>query len=412
MPDVSIELTFLSAVALAGIAYLLGELLVRYVPALPRNYIPEPIIGGIVVAFGILLLRVAGVEIGIPSSGRSMDFLIGLLTTQMGLHVTPTVLRKGVKLFPLFFSMGVMLFFVQLVLVSPVALFDNNYLESATLWGPVSFLGAPYNLNPPAQLGAITEYYQTAYPDVSEVGQGLAMIGVIAAVVLPGQLGRRIMKQVDQKPPKPSPSRQHITEPVWSIATDQAALAVLVLSIIALAFPLQQWLLDSFTWMEDGYLPVIMMCYLAGAVFRLGYELIMGKRIAFPQLSLNTLLMGPTMAVVLTYAVVSAPLYKLRLVTLPMILAAILAITGSVAVARLAYPLFARVANHYAAGAAAVVFLGITTAWGPLAMSYLRRFTDEEGQPELVPAVLPLHAFYIFPWTAALLSMLLFETFR
>lgn len=42
-------------------------------------------------------------------------------------------------------------------------------------------------------------------------------------------------------------------------------------------------------------------------------------------------------------------------------------------------------------------------------MSYLRRFTDEEGQPELVPAVLPLNAFFLFPWMAALLSMLLFS---
>lgn len=411
MPDVTIDLTFLSAVALAGVAYLLGEFLVRYVPALPRNYIPEPVIGGIVVAFGILLLRLVGVEISIPTSGRPMDFLIGLLTTQMGLHVTPAVLRKGVKLFPLFFSMGVVLYFVQLVLVSPVAFFDDTYLESATLWGPISFVGAPYNLNPPAQFGAITEYFQPAYPNVSELGKGLAMIGVLAAVVLPGQLGRRLMERVDQKPPKPSPSQQHITEPVWSIATDQAALAVLVLTTIALAFSFQDWLLDTLGWMKQGYLPIIVICYLAGALFRLGYELIMGKRIEFPQLSLNALLMGPTMAVVLTYAVMSAPLYDLRLVTLPMILAAILAITGSVAVARLAFPLFERAANHYAAGAAAVVFLGITTAWGPFAMSYLRRFMDEEGQPELVPAVLPLHAFYIFPWTAALLTMLLFEIF-
>ena len=363
------------------------------------------------VALSLLMLRIAGVEVTMPISGRPVDFLVGLLTTQMGLHVSPMILRKGVKLFPLFFSMGLVLYFVfvQLLLVSPVAISNDAYLESAILWGPVSFVGAPFTLNPPAQVGAIADYFHPAYPNVAEVGQGLSMIGALAAAVASGILGRKIMTKVNQAPPKLSPTEQKPSSSVWSIATDEAALVVLVLTIVALAFPLQAWLLGTLAWMKQGYLPVIVICYLTGAAFRLGYETVIGQRQPFPQLALNTLLLGPTMAIVLTYAVVSIPLYNLRLLTPPMVLAALLAIAGSVTVAWFAYPLFARVANHYAAGAAAVVFLGITTGWGPLAMSYLRRFTDEEGQPELVPAVLPLNAFFLFPWMAALLSMLLFS---
>lgn len=235
------------------------------------------------------------------------------------------------------------------------------------------------------------------------------MIGALAAAVAPGILGRKIMAKVDQAPPKPSPTEQKPSSSVWSIGTDEAALVVLIVTIVALAFPLQAWLLGTLAWMKQGYLPVIVICYLTSAAFRLGYETVIRQRRPFPQIALGTLLLAPTMAIVLTYAVVSIPLYNLRLLTLPMVLAALLAIAGSVTVAWFAYPLFARVATHYAAGAAAVVFLGITTGWGPLAMSYLRRFTDEEGQPELVPAVLPLNAFFLFPWMAALLSMLLFS---
>lgn len=156
-------------------------------------------------------------------------------------------------------------------------------------------------------------------------------------------------------------------------------------------------------------MPVIVIASLSGALFRLGYEVLIGKRLSFPQPPLNTLVSGPTMAILLTYAIMSVPLANLRLVTLPMVLAAFLAIGASVVMARIAFPLFARVANHYAAGAAALVFLGITTGWGPMAMSYLRRLQDEEGQPEPVPAVLPLHAFFLFPWMAALVTKLLFE---
>lgn len=402
----TVELSFLSAVALAGIAYMIGELVVRFIPALPRFYIPEPVVGGIIAAFGILFLRIGGNEVTVPTSGRPVDFLVALLTTQMGLHVTPEVLRKGVRLFPLFFGMGVLLYALQLALMFPVALTSDHPLASATLWGPVSFLGAPFNLNPPDQIEPIRRYLEPAYPDAKDLGQGIMMMGVLAAVVLPGILGRRIMSLVDQPPPKPAPSRQSIPKSVWSIATDEAAIMILVLSIVALAFPLQAWILDTVAWMKPGFLPVIVIAYLSGAVFRLGYEVAMGERIPFPQLPLNTLVLGPTMAIVLTYAIMSVPLYNLRLVTPPMVLAACLAIGASVAMARIAFPLFARVANHYAAGAAALVFLGITTGWGPMAMSYLRRFQDEEGQPELVPAVLPLHAFFLFPWMTSVLTIL------
>ncbi len=41
-------------------------------------------------------------------------------------------------------------------------------------------------------------------------------------------------------------------------------------------------------------------------------------------------------------------------------------------------------------------------------MSFLRRTTDETGEVEPMPAILPLNAFYIFPWTAILLTRLAF----
>ncbi len=37
-------------------------------------------------------------------------------------------------------------------------------------------------------------------------------------------------------------------------------------------------------------------------------------------------------------------------------------------------------------------------------MSYLRRFTDEEGEVEPMPDILPLNAFFLFPWVVILLT--------
>lgn len=55
----------------------------------------------------------------------------------------------------------------------------------------------------------------------------------------------------------------------------------------------------------------------------------------------------------------------------------------------------------------ATAFCGVTTGWGPVGMSFLRRFTGRRGEVEPMPVVLPLNAFYLFPWLAILLTRLL-----
>ena len=51
-----------------------------------------------------------------------------------------------------------------------------------------------------------------------------------------------------------------------------------------------------------------------------------------------------------------------------------------------------------------MVLLAVTSGIGPVAMSYLRRFTDEEGPVPPMPVVLPLNAFFVFSWLATGLS--------
>jgi Na+/glutamate symporter len=42
----TIDLSFLAAVALAGLAYLLGAAVVPRIPLLNRYFLPEPLLGG------------------------------------------------------------------------------------------------------------------------------------------------------------------------------------------------------------------------------------------------------------------------------------------------------------------------------------------------------------------------------
>jgi ESS family glutamate:Na+ symporter len=108
----------LSFVSLAGLAFLLGEAIIRHFAPLQRIHLPEPVLGGLLVAVGLLFLRAVDVRVEFPTSGRSVDFLVSLLTANMGLHITPSISRRGYRLFFLFLILGVLLFFVQLTLLS------------------------------------------------------------------------------------------------------------------------------------------------------------------------------------------------------------------------------------------------------------------------------------------------------
>lgn len=401
----TLQLSFLSAVAIAGLAYLPAEVLDRRYAALRRFHVPAPLLGGLGAALVLFGLRAAGLRVEVPSSGREVDFLVAVLTTNMGLHVSARVLRQGIGPFVLFLGLGVVTFFVQLALVAPVALLDAHPLRSALLLGPLTHLGVPYNLNPPSQLQPIDHLFQPGFPQFRETARGIMMLGILAGAVAAAVVSPRLVGRANQDAPQDPPTETEIDTDVWHFTVRQNAVLTLVLSLIATAFGLQQLLLRWVPGFQDGYLPVIVISYLLGVLFRLAYEHFFPD--TFPKQALNTLLYGPIMGLVLTYAVLSIPLHTLQLLTWPAVAGGLLAVGGSLLVAWAGFSLFRRLVDGYYAAVIATVFLAVTTGFGPVAMSFLRRFAEENGPGRPVPVVLPLNAFFLFPWLVSLLTLLL-----
>lgn len=404
----TISLPLYAAVALAGVGFVLGEAAVRHIPQLRDRYVPEPLVGGLAIAVLLVVIRALGWSIEVPDRGTSVDFLVALLTTNMGLHLTPRVVREGISAAGLFLAGGAALYFVQLLVVFPVASLDPAPLATAVLNGPLSFVGAPYNLNPPAQVPPVAELLEARYPQAEETAQAMMMLGVLIGPILAVFLGKHLFDRAGQRPPEPSAHvRKAPSVPISMFAGRQTHVIVLVLVIIAAAFGCQQLLLNWVPGMKQDHLPVIVLSYVLGGLVRLGYGVVPGTG-KFPEKALTILLLGPTMGIVLTYAVMSVPLHLLSRVTLPMLAAGILSVGASAVVAWALYPLFARLAGRYYAVVIATAFLAVTTGWGPVAMSFLRRFTDQSGPVEPMPMILPLNAFFLFPWMAILLTRLVF----
>lgn len=193
--------SFLPAVALAGLAFLLGTVLVRRVPLFRKYFIPAPALGGLIVALGIHLLRLVGIDIFLPISGYDVDFLASLLTANMGLHVTGKVIRQDGVVFFLVLGLAFVLYLVQFVLALPFALLHHDVIARAIVMGPLSFVGAPFNLNPPNQvpsfLGTLLQpAFHTAR--VKAVAQGQMMIGVVIGMFLTGIVGHALFKRAPQ----------------------------------------------------------------------------------------------------------------------------------------------------------------------------------------------------------------------
>lgn len=407
----TIELSFLSAVALAGAAYLLGTYIFSHIDLLQRYFVPEPLIGGLTFAIGFLLLRLIDVQLQIPTKGYVVDFLVALLTTNMGLHITPKVFREGYKVFLLFLTGGLLLYGVQFLLVLPLALLKTDWLATAVLTGPLSFVGAPYNLNPPPQISPVADLLAPAYPQAEQLAQGTMMIGVFSGTVLAVLLGKYLFEHINEEPPQPPAEKSQTSSiTIWQFSKQETFLIIFILAIVASAFLIQSALQEVFPGFKDAYLPVIVISYLLGGSVRLIYEAapLPGK---FPKKAITVLLLGPTMSLVLTYAAMSIPLHHLSLVTLSTAAAAGLAIMGSLLTAWLLFPLFSRLTDQYYASVVLVVFLSVTTGWGPIAMSFLRHYTGVEGPVEPMPVILPLNAFFLFPWLAIFMTRLAYAVF-
>lgn len=431
------HLSLLPGVALAGIAYLVGERVAQRLGILERLFIPIPLLGGLMFAGAFAVLRQAGVVVHVPHRGTAVEFLSALLTTNVGLHLTPKVLRAGAPVFALFLLLGAALYFVQLAATLPLASLlshtttttnttttappkvtgRGDVLRTALVMGPLSYVGSPFRLNPPTQSNQLAELFRSNPGQLSEVSVGMMMMGLLvgtaATVVFAGFAidgpAARIGPGADKTAPGPIPRsplrRRAPRSSIWSFGERQTTLLVLMLSIISIAFVVQRAMLHVWPGLVRDDVPVVVISYILGGAVRLGLHLWSAR--IFPEDTLSVLLLGPTMSLVLTYSAMAVPLHRLGALTMPMIIGGLAAIGASLFMARIALPLLRRAAGRYYGSVIATAFLAITMGWGPVGMAFLRRSTGLRGPVEPMPVILPLNAFYLYPWLVILLTRLL-----
>lgn len=234
----TISLPVYAAVALAGIGFVIGEAAVRHIPQLRDRYVPEPLIGGLAVGLSLVAIRAFGWSVEVPDRGTSVDFLVALLTTNMGLHLTPLAwFATGFPPQGCSWPAALRCISSSCLLSSRLRLSTRRHLRRR--WSRVRF---PSSARPTTSI-----HPPRCHPWLNSLAPATRrrrrrrLIGPVLAVFL----GKHLFDRAGQRPPEPSAhARKAPSVPISMFAGRQTHVIVLVLVIVAAAFGCQQLLLN------------------------------------------------------------------------------------------------------------------------------------------------------------------------
>ncbi|MEC9405009.1 MAG: sodium/glutamate symporter, partial [Pseudomonadota bacterium] len=199
MAGETITLTEFVSFNLAILVYFLGVRLNKKILVLDRFSIPEPVSGGLLVAFLSLVVYLGlGTEIGF--SLQSRDYLLYCFFTAIGLNARFTDLAKGGKPLLILLMLTVCYMLLQNAVGSGIAAALGLPTGFGLLGGTISLVGGHGTAIAWGPKLA-TDY---GVPGAVEIGAATATLGLIAASLLGGPVGKFL---IEKRGGKPDPNR-------------------------------------------------------------------------------------------------------------------------------------------------------------------------------------------------------------
>jgi ESS family glutamate:Na+ symporter len=231
----TISLSELQTLAVGLSALLVATAVVRGVPFLARLNVPIPIVGGVLVAIIVALLRRFG-DISIQFAGELTNFFLLVFFTTVGLSAKFSALRAGGRPLVLLCAATVVLLVVQNIAGVLVAMIAGAHPVYGVLIGSVSFVGGPGTAAAWAK-----EAQAIGLTHAPEIAVGAATLAVVvgALVTVPvtewlirrrglrGPAGEAPASWVAPASPIPA------SEPAPPIATIMVVLLLIVVAVLA-----------------------------------------------------------------------------------------------------------------------------------------------------------------------------------
>ncbi|HBB28512.1 MAG TPA: sodium/glutamate symporter [Clostridiales bacterium] len=184
----------IGTMTLATILLMIGYWIKKHVNALEKFCIPAPVVGGFIFVFINFIFHLTGaIEFKFDTTFQAA-FMLAFFTT-VGLGANLKVLLTGGKLLVLYWLVNVVITVLQTGLGVGLGQALGMHAAYGIISGPIALVGGH---------GGAAAYGQTlegmGYPGASLVGLAAATFGLVAASLIGGPLGRRLIVKYNLKP--------------------------------------------------------------------------------------------------------------------------------------------------------------------------------------------------------------------
>lgn len=182
------KLTAIHVLGLAGLGIVLGEGILRVAPALARLSVPRAILGGLVLALGVLGLRDRWLNVEFDLALR--DVLMIAFFTTIGLGASLRLLKIGGIAVAIFLGASVLGLVAQMAFGAATAKGLGESPLFGLIPGAISLTGGPATA---LAFGPVLE--KAGVPGASAVGVAAAVFGIVVSGMLGGFVGSFLIRR-------------------------------------------------------------------------------------------------------------------------------------------------------------------------------------------------------------------------
>jgi glutamate:Na+ symporter, ESS family len=396
-----LQLDLIHTLAFGGVVLMVGYGLRTAVPVLSRYNIPAPVIGGLLVAIGLLIWRSFG-ELPVKFDTTLQSPLMIAFFTTIGFGASLSLLRSGGPQVVMFLVLATLFAIAQNVLgVAVAATFGLDPLFGV-LAGSVTLTGGPAT-----GLAFAPLFEQAGVPAAASVAVAAAMAGIVLGGIVGGPVGTLLIERFNLRSSAVrAPATAIVTaevivgEPAPQAGGEDSAETFAVLKNVVLVL-VAMW---AGSWVSLGFtkLGFTLPAYIGAMLFA---ALIRNIDDATGWFGLSTRIIdvigGVALSLFLVLALMTLRLWELAALALPLVVTVVLQVVLVVMAARwLVYRFMGR---DYEAAVMSGGFIGFMLGTTANAMAVMSTLTERHGPAPRAFLVAPMVGAFFIDFTNAII---------
>lgn len=369
------EFNAVSTLCISVAMFLIGDQLVRRIGLLNRFCIPAPVVGGLIFAIVVTLLKSSGVlSIVLDTSLQSL-FMVTFFTT-IGLGASFKLIKLGGKLLVIYWVMCGFLALGQNVIGVTLASLMDIHPLIGVMAGAVSMEGGH---------GAAAAYGQTVeslgVPSAVTIGLAAATFGLVAGGLVGGPVAQYLIRKFDLKPD--AEETEEFTQAGKQEVSYHSFMVQVFLITVCMAVGVA--LGDLFSRLTGFVLPGYVGAMFTAVVLRNVIDKLRPQAVNMHEINL---IGDVALAVFLSMALMSIKLWELADLALPLIV--IVAVQVVFIVLLAFFVMFRVLGRNYDAAVMVSGFLGHGLGATPNAMANMAAITERFGPSRKAFLIVPI----------------------